>query len=55
MEKLGVGIGLTPKKFTPDRVERALRRLLGEKQGEVAAEVVREWMPQSGEVGELVD
>ncbi|MGJ8644055.1 MAG: glycosyltransferase [Luteolibacter sp.] len=55
MEKLGVGIGLTPKSFTPDRVEKELAKLLEEERWKDAAEGVRERMLERRDVGEMLE
>ncbi len=39
--KLGAGIGLMPRSFTPDRVTRELRKLLDEKSFADAAGVLK--------------
>lgn len=54
MERLGVGVGLTPRSFTPDRVERELGKLLGEGGWREAAGMVREKMLERRDEGGLM-
>ena len=55
MERLGVGIGLTPGSFTPDRVERELGRLIGEGGWKEAAEGLSEKMVEKRGEGGLME
>ncbi|MDP4626429.1 MAG: glycosyltransferase [Akkermansiaceae bacterium] len=54
MEKLGVGIGLTPRSFTPNRVEKELGKLLNEESWQLAAEVVRDRLSARCDEGKLM-
>ena len=53
MEKLGVGIGLTPGSFTPGRVTKELGRLLGEERWKHASIEVRGKMIRRIDTNEL--
>ena len=55
LEKLGAGIGLMARDFTPERVTRELGKLLGDKSFADAAEVLKGKTEQRRDVGELVE
>ena len=54
LEKLGAGIGLTPRSFTPDRVTRELRRLLDVGSYGDAAEILKRKTESRRDEEELV-
>lgn len=54
LRKLGAGIGLMARDFTPERVTKELARLMGEKSFAEAAEVLKRRTKAAGDVAELV-
>jgi rhamnosyltransferase subunit B len=54
LEKLGAGIGLTPRSFTPDRVTRELGRLLEDSSFSDAADVLKRKTETRRDEAELV-
>jgi rhamnosyltransferase subunit B len=54
LEKLGAGIGLTPKSFTPDRVAKELQRLLDDGSFADAAEILKRGTESRRDEEELV-
>lgn len=55
LEKLGAGIGLTPKSFTPERVTRELGKLLGEERWKKSAAAVQAKMVGRKDTGVLAE
>jgi rhamnosyltransferase subunit B len=54
LRKLGSGIALMARDFTPERVTKELARLLGESHFAEAAEVLKRKTEAAGDVGEMV-